>query len=58
VNKYMIGLVGIGKLGRTMMTHWDKKTIPIGVYHPMKTKAEHFVQPFQNGYVLEESGLP
>jgi hypothetical protein len=53
----MIGLVGIGKLGRAMITHWDKNEIAIGVYHPVKMKAEHFVDLFQNGYVLEESVL-
>ncbi|MEH7009493.1 NAD(P)-binding domain-containing protein [Neobacillus niacini] len=52
-----IGLVGIGKLGTAMMTHWDKKGIAIGVYHPMKTKAEQFVQYYQHGYMLKESEL-
>lgn len=52
-----IGLVGIGKLGTAMMVHWDKKEIPIGVYHPMKSKAEQFVQNFQHGYILMESEL-
>jgi pyrroline-5-carboxylate reductase len=53
----MIGLVGIGKLGTAMLTHWDKKGIPIGIYHPMKTKAEQLVQNFQNVYILKESEL-
>jgi pyrroline-5-carboxylate reductase len=38
-----IGLVGIGKLGTAMLTQWDKKGITIGIYHPMKTKAEQLV---------------
>jgi pyrroline-5-carboxylate reductase len=52
-----IGLVGIGKLGTAMMTHWDKKGISIGVYHPMRTKAEQFVQHFQHGSILKEEEL-
>jgi pyrroline-5-carboxylate reductase len=52
-----IGLVGIGKLGTAMMTHWDKKGISIGVYHPMKSKAEQFVQTFQHGCILRDSEL-
>ncbi len=52
-----IGLVGIGKLGTALMTHWDKKAIAIGVYHPVKTKAEHFLQSFQKGFLLTESEL-
>lgn len=52
-----IGLVGIGKLGTAMMTHWDKKGITIGVYHPMKSKAEQFVQNFEHSYILLESEL-
>jgi pyrroline-5-carboxylate reductase len=52
-----IGLVGLGKLGKAMMTHWDKKRIAVGVYHPVHTKAEQFLQPFQNGYLLTESEL-
>lgn len=52
-----IGLVGIGKLGTAMMTHWDKKSIQIGVYHPLKSKAEHFVQNYKHGFTLHESEL-
>jgi pyrroline-5-carboxylate reductase len=52
-----IGLVGIGKLGTAMLTHWDKKGITIGIYHPMKTKAEQLVPYFQHIYILEESEL-
>ncbi|MFJ5760359.1 NAD(P)-binding domain-containing protein [Neobacillus sp. NPDC093182] len=52
-----IGLVGIGKLGTAMMTHWNKKGIKIGVYHPMKSKAEQFVQNFQHSYILLDSEL-
>ncbi|MBV7505439.1 NAD(P)-binding domain-containing protein [Bacillus sp. sid0103] len=54
---HRIGLVGLGKLGTAMMTHWDKKGIAIGVYHPVQTKAEHFLQGFQNGYLQTESEL-
>jgi pyrroline-5-carboxylate reductase len=52
-----IGLVGIGKLGTAMMTHWDKKGLSIGVYHPMNSKADQFVQKFQHGYILVEDEL-
>jgi pyrroline-5-carboxylate reductase len=57
MNQKRIGLVGIGKLGKALMTHWDKKTVAIGVYHPVQTKAEAFLQIFQNGYLLTESEL-
>ena len=52
-----IGLVGLGKLGTAMMTHWDKKRIPIGVYHPVQTKAENFQKAYHNGYLLSDSQL-
>ena len=52
-----IGLVGIGKLGKAMLSHWDKNMIALGVYHPAETKAKQFLQSFQNGYLLSESGL-
>ncbi|WP_223590588.1 NAD(P)-binding domain-containing protein [Neobacillus bataviensis] len=51
------GLVGIGKLGTAMMAHWHRNSIPIGIYHPVKKKAEDFVQQFQNGYCLSEEEL-
>jgi hypothetical protein len=57
MNQKRIGLVGIGKLGKALMTHWDKKKVAIGVYHPVQTKAEAFLQIFQNGYLLTESEL-
>ncbi|MEH7128031.1 NAD(P)-binding domain-containing protein [Neobacillus drentensis] len=52
-----IGLAGIGKLGTALMTHWAKKGIAIGVYHPVKTKAEHFLESFPNGLLLTENEL-
>lgn len=52
-----IGLVGIGKLGTAMMTHWDKDNIKVGVYHPVLSKAQHFVGEFSNSYCLTESEL-
>ncbi len=55
--KYKVGLVGIGKLGTAMMTHWNKNEIEIGAFHPEKTKAEKFFQQFQNGYLLAEDDL-
>src|SRR4051812_15853275 len=51
-----IGLVGLGKLGTAMMTHWDK-LIALGVYHPVQTKAEQFLQSYQKGYLLTEEEL-
>ena len=35
-----VGLIGLGKLGTAMLTHWDQQRISIGVFHPNKTKAE------------------
>jgi hypothetical protein len=52
-----IGLVGIGKLGTAMMTHWEEKYLKIGVYHPEKTKAQHFVEKFPNSYCLTNGEL-
>jgi pyrroline-5-carboxylate reductase len=52
-----IGLVGIGKLGTALMTHWDKKTITTGVYHPLKKKAEQFVQHYENSYIINDDEL-
>ncbi|MCQ6273669.1 hypothetical protein JMM81_01595 [Bacillus sp. V3B] len=52
-----VGLVGIGKLGSAMMKHWDQNKASIGVYHPVASKTEAFIQPFQNGYVLTEREL-
>jgi hypothetical protein len=53
MKKYNIGLVGIGKLGTAMMAHWNINEMAIGLFHPIKTKAEHFVQHFQNGFGIE-----
>ncbi|MEH7076178.1 NAD(P)-binding domain-containing protein [Neobacillus drentensis] len=52
-----IGLVGIGKLGTAMLTHWDKEMIALGVYHPVVTKAKLFLQSYQYGYLLTEDEL-
>jgi pyrroline-5-carboxylate reductase len=52
-----IGLAGIGKLGTALMTHWAKKGITIGVYHPVQTKAELFLESFPNGFLLTENEL-
>lgn len=57
MNQIRIGLVGIGKLGKALMTNWDKKGIVIEVYHPVKTKAEHFLQSFQKSLFLTENEL-
>lgn len=57
MNPMKVGLVGIGKLGSAMMTHWHKHNIPIGIYHPAKMKAEHFVEQFQNGSCLTAENL-
>lgn len=57
MQQYNVGLVVIGKLGKAMMTHWEKNNIKIGVFHPLKTKVEHFVQQYQNGYSLTDSEL-
>lgn len=52
MKQYKVGLVGIGKLGTAMMNHWNKNNLSIGIYHPSRTKAEHFLKSFQNGYTL------
>lgn len=52
-----VGLVGIGRLGKAMMTHWEKHHIKIGVYHPSETKLEPFHQQFSNSFRLMESEL-
>jgi pyrroline-5-carboxylate reductase len=57
MKKYKVGLVDIGKLGTALMTYWNKNKVEIGAFHPEKTKAEKFVQQFQNGYLLAESEL-
>lgn len=57
MKQYKAGLVGIGRLGSAMMTHWHKNDIRIGVFHHVNTKAEQFVQQFQNGYCLSKEEL-
>jgi pyrroline-5-carboxylate reductase len=52
-----IGLVGLGKLGTAMMSHWNKNDIKIGVFHRDPTKAREFVNQFQKGYLLAASEL-
>ncbi|WP_035424670.1 NAD(P)-binding domain-containing protein [Bacillus sp. UNC438CL73TsuS30] len=52
-----VGLVGIGKLGTAMMKQWEKMNRKIGIYHPLKTKAEQFVEQFPNGSILIEQEL-
>lgn len=52
-----VGLVGIGKLGTAMMTHWDKTNIKIGIYHPNLEKAQCFAEQFPNSYCLTENAL-
>jgi pyrroline-5-carboxylate reductase len=57
MDQLKVGLVGIGKLGAGMMTHWNKHHIKIGIYHPTRTKVEQFIEQFSNGYGLVESEL-
>jgi pyrroline-5-carboxylate reductase len=57
MNSINVGLVGIGRLGKAMMTHWDKHNIKIGVFHPLKKKRETFVEQFSCSYSLTESEL-
>ncbi|WP_413299055.1 NAD(P)-binding domain-containing protein [Bacillus sp. 1P10SD] len=52
-----VGLVGLGKLGTAMLTHWDQQRISIGLYHPNRTKAEQIVQHYQTSYLLKEEDL-
>ncbi|WP_256989273.1 NAD(P)-binding domain-containing protein [Bacillus sp. EB106-08-02-XG196] len=55
MKKVKVCLVGIGKLGKALMEHWNKTNISIGVYHPSLTKTEDFVQHYQNSYLLTPS---
>ena len=57
MKKMKVGLVGIGKLGSAMMKHWDQNKESIGVYHPVASKNEKFIQQFQNSYILTKSEL-
>ncbi|MBB6444461.1 NAD(P)-binding domain-containing protein [Bacillus benzoevorans] len=52
-----VGLVGIGKLGTAMMQNWFNHNKLIGVYHPIKSKAEQFIQRFPNGHYISEHEL-
>ncbi|WP_286138481.1 NAD(P)-binding domain-containing protein [Bacillus sp. AFS055030] len=52
-----IGLVGIGKLGNALMKHWCDQQIPIGVYHPNQSKAEHFIARYSNGYLIKKEEI-
>jgi pyrroline-5-carboxylate reductase len=57
VKQLNVGLVGLGKLGSALMTHWDKNKIKIGIYHPSKTKIQHFVEQYPNSFCLTENAL-
>ncbi|MCM3690731.1 hypothetical protein [Neobacillus niacini] len=52
MKKVKVCLVGIGKLGKALMEHWNSANLSIGVYHPSITKTEDFVQHYQNSYLL------
>jgi pyrroline-5-carboxylate reductase len=54
MSQQRIGIAGIGKLGKAVMNHLNRKKIAIGVYHPVKKNAEHFVQQYENSYILDE----
>jgi pyrroline-5-carboxylate reductase len=55
LKKVKVCLVGIGKLGKALMEHWNRTHLSIGVYHPSLTKSEEFVQHYQNSYLLTPS---
>ncbi|MET3696702.1 6-phosphogluconate dehydrogenase-like protein [Bacillus oleivorans] len=57
MKQHGVGLVGLGKLGTAMMTHWNKNHIKIGIYHPSKAKVQDFVEQFPNSYSLTENEL-
>lgn len=57
MNRKKVGLVGLGKLGTAMLTHWHQQRISIGLYHPNRTKAEQCVQHYQTSYLLKEEDL-
>lgn len=52
-----VGLVGIGRLGKALLTHWEKHHIKIGVYHPSESKLKPFLQQFSNSYRVTEIEL-
>jgi pyrroline-5-carboxylate reductase len=53
-----IGLVGLGKLGTAMLTHWDQQRVSIGVYHPNREKAKDYSSRFQSSYIISEKEIP
>jgi pyrroline-5-carboxylate reductase len=57
VKQAKVCLVGIGKLGKALMEHWNKTNIPIGVYHPTLAKAEQFVLHYQNSHIVPQKGF-
>jgi pyrroline-5-carboxylate reductase len=57
MNQKKVGLVGLGKLGTAMLSHWHQQRISIGLYHPNRTKAEQFVHHYQTSYLLKVEDL-
>jgi pyrroline-5-carboxylate reductase len=55
LKKVKVCLVGIGKLGKALMEHWNRTNLSIGVYHPSLTRTEDFVQHYQNSFILTPS---
>jgi pyrroline-5-carboxylate reductase len=52
-----VGLIGIGRLGKAMLCHWDQHGIKIGIYHPSETKMVPLIQQFPHSYLLNKSDL-
>jgi pyrroline-5-carboxylate reductase len=52
-----VGLIGIGRLGKAMLCHWNQHGVKIGVYHPSETKMVPLIQQFPHCYPLKKSDL-
>lgn len=52
-----VGLVGIGRLGTSLVKQWDQMNKAIGVYHPNTLKLEQFSQSYQNSYPINKREL-
>ncbi|EKN64591.1 hypothetical protein BAZO_13309 [Schinkia azotoformans LMG 9581] len=53
-----ITLVGIGRLGSSLMKQWDQTNEEIGVFHPSEEKVKGFISNYKNGTPVSIKGLP
>ncbi|WP_338451605.1 NAD(P)-binding domain-containing protein [Niallia oryzisoli] len=52
-----VGLVGIGRLGTSLVKQWDQMKKAIGVYHPDTLKLDQFCQSYENSYPINKREL-